>query len=165
MLRAVPRGVCQQSNGAKVQTCQHVVYFYFGLFLKRAFTVLPRNQGPVLKSENTLFWLLVVLQFCSYLRTCASYGMHFVRTCQSQHKVSVCSRKSCTTVILFHFYQSAVSFFWFIFTLKHMSLNARKYGIIMISPSQCEVDSFLCEIDRCRTKLKVSTGERPLTSS
>ena len=79
-------------------------------------TVLPRNQGPVLKSENTLFWLLVVLQFYSYLRTCASYGMHFVRICQSQHKVSVCSRKSCTTVILFHFYQSAVSFFWFIFT-------------------------------------------------
>ena len=59
---------------AKVQTCQHVVYFYFGLFLKRAF-------------------------------------------------------------------------------------------IIMISPSQCEIDSFLCEVDRCRTKLKVSTGERPLTSS
>ena len=80
--------------------CQEIIY-----------TVLPRNQGPVLKSENTLFWLLVVLQFCSYLRTCASYGMHFVRTCQSQHKVSVCSRKSCTTIILFHFYQSAVSFF------------------------------------------------------
>ena len=74
-------------------------------------TILPRIQRHVLKSENTLFWLLVALQFCSYLRTYASYVMHFVCACQSQRKDSVCSRKSCTTVILFHFYQSAISFF------------------------------------------------------
>ena len=70
-----------------------------------------RAIKDVLKSENTLFLAARRTAIFSNLRTCASYGMHFVRTCQSPCKVSVCSRKPCTTVIGLHFYQFAVSFF------------------------------------------------------
>ena len=35
-------------------------------------TVLPRNQAHVRKGENTLFWVLIAVHFCSLLGACVS---------------------------------------------------------------------------------------------
>ena len=57
-------------------------------------TVLPRNQAHVRKGENTLFWVLIVVHFCSLLGACASYGMQFGMQFVRPHRTRIQTMQS-----------------------------------------------------------------------
>ena len=60
----------------------------------RPYTVLPRNQAHVRKGENTLFWVLIVVHFCSLLGACASYGMQFGMQFVRPHRTRIQTMQS-----------------------------------------------------------------------